>query len=170
MEDFESKRPNLKSKDVRAKCGDNIYKPLIYNPLRNEDFEQLPSMHGPQDMDRDLSGKKVLISRNFHYFGLEAPELPEGLEELREVCAPEDEEAFLDRQMKKAEDIVLSNWDSIEAPALEPYRHKAITGKEVYWIINSDAGAEARTEWLRIIVKTKGDWSRFNLKSNVLTQ
>lgn len=81
---FADKIPDSNKGEAACEFGDNIYKPLICNPQRNDDFEQAkPSKHGPKDKDRDLSGKNVLISWNFHYFGAIGPELPEELKDLK---------------------------------------------------------------------------------------
>jgi hypothetical protein len=36
-------------------------------------------VHGPENVDTDLSGKNVLISRDFYYFGNQAIPLPDDL-------------------------------------------------------------------------------------------
>jgi hypothetical protein len=84
-ERFAAKIPDMDSKDVKRKCGDNIYE-----PLQDEGFRQVcPCMHSngleqnPKKMQRDLSGKNVLISKNFHYFGSQGPELPSDLNKLK---------------------------------------------------------------------------------------
>lgn len=74
---FANKIPYTKGK-VIFKCGDNIYK-----PLPNGYFEQLPSMHSPDNKIHDLSGVYVLVGTNFHYFGPTGPELPGHLEVLK---------------------------------------------------------------------------------------
>jgi len=82
---FEKKKPNFKTKLAIHKSGDNIYK-----PLSNGSFKQLQSMHSkdkgkkenPNTKKSDLSGKNVLISNNFYYFGSKAKELNPNLEPL----------------------------------------------------------------------------------------
>lgn len=59
---FKAKRPR-KADAVLAKCGDNIYEP------QGDGYKQLLSMHKPEDKTHDLSGKYVLISETFAYFG-----------------------------------------------------------------------------------------------------
>lgn len=85
-ERFAAKIPDFERKETVLKCGDNIYE-----PLSNGDFRQLRSMHsknkGPEENSetkkRDLGGKYVLISWNFHYFGSRGPVLPDDLSELK---------------------------------------------------------------------------------------
>lgn len=84
-ERFASKIPDFETGEIVCKCGDNIYE-----PLSSGDFRQLRSMHsknkGPEENSetkkRDLGGENVLISRNFHYFGSQGPELPDNLSGL----------------------------------------------------------------------------------------
>jgi hypothetical protein len=65
---FRQKRPRH-DKDVRTRCGDNIYEQLPDGGSR-----QLPSMHSdgqnehPANKERDLAGKNVLVSEAFAYF------------------------------------------------------------------------------------------------------
>lgn len=82
---FERKKPQIDGTIVQ-RCGDNIYK-----PKRGGGFRQLPSQHSDircksrEDAitkERDLSGKQVLISENFAYFGSKAKDLPPDLEPL----------------------------------------------------------------------------------------
>jgi hypothetical protein len=83
---FKSKLPDMDSKDVRCRCGDNICE-----PLPSGGFRQLRSMHSKdkgleEDLKaktRDLRGINALISWNFHYFGSDGPELPPKLNELK---------------------------------------------------------------------------------------
>ena len=77
--EYKLKIPDITSKNLIKHLGDNIYR-----PLPDGGFKQLPSRHsnpdGSQDKfhkERDLRGKKVLISSNFYYFGCSAVELPE---------------------------------------------------------------------------------------------
>lgn len=85
-ERFAAKIPDFEMGEIVCKCGDNIYE-----PLSNGDFRQLRSMHSknkgpeenPETKKRDLSGKNVLISWNFHYFGSRGLALPDDLNELK---------------------------------------------------------------------------------------
>jgi hypothetical protein len=84
---FRQKRPRLDT-GIARKCGDNIYK-----PLPNGDYRQLPSAHSKpkfgngedgENKERDVfNGERVLVSRNFVYFGSKPKELPPELERLR---------------------------------------------------------------------------------------
>jgi len=78
---FAAKRPQWKSPKVVQRCGDNCYEPLA-----DRRFRQLPSIHSMRDgtentanMQRDLSGERVLISMRFWYFGASAVPLPADL-------------------------------------------------------------------------------------------
>ena len=68
--------PSL-ARDRRVLLGDNLYEPLTKVPKSYADYRQVrnPS-HGPQDVERDLSGQYVLIATRFVYFGSEAIRLP----------------------------------------------------------------------------------------------
>jgi len=83
---FKAKIPDYKKDIVVSKCGDNIYK-----PLSNGHFQQLPSIHSKginensETKAHDLSGKNVLISRTFYYFGSKPLDLPKTLIELMKV-------------------------------------------------------------------------------------
>ena len=75
---FLKKRPNLFG-SYRMACGDNIYSP---KPNGNG-FDQLNSYHSQSDgspcqkhIKRDTSVNRVLISKNFAYFGAEGPKIP----------------------------------------------------------------------------------------------
>lgn len=91
---FKAKRPH-KADGVLARCGDNIYKP------QGDGYEQLLSMHKPEDKAHDLSGKYVLISETFAYFGSRPLALPPALAPLivgrwhRSHFSEEDKAAFL---------------------------------------------------------------------------
>lgn len=84
-ERFAPKIPDFGRKEAVFRCGDNIYE-----PLPDDGFRQLRSMHsknkGPEEdpvkKTHDLSGINVLVSWNFYYFGSRGPELPGDLGEL----------------------------------------------------------------------------------------
>lgn len=61
--------------------GDNIYRPLVEGAVNPADFEQVANAdHREGDVAHDLSGKNVLICREFYYFGAEnALEVPDDL-------------------------------------------------------------------------------------------
>ena len=71
---FTSKIP---SQGVIEERGNNIY-------YRNTDgnWIQRPSYHGKGNMAHDLSGRYVLISDHFFYFGRDAVAIPEGFIQL----------------------------------------------------------------------------------------
>jgi hypothetical protein len=83
-EKYPKKRPIWESKDPVEQCGDNCYE-----PLSDGQFRQLPSCHWNSskccadqgNMEKDLGGQHVLISKHFVYFGdnaqdEEPPEVP----------------------------------------------------------------------------------------------
>ena len=85
---FKEKRPTFGA-GIAAKCGDNIYQPSTAHSLG---YRQLPSTHSkpkftkhedPERKEDDLSGKQVLVSSNFAYFGLKALTLPPELNALK---------------------------------------------------------------------------------------
>lgn len=87
---FKEKRPTIGAGNA-AKRGDNIYQPSTTHSFG---YRQLPSTHTkPQfteheDAERkedDLSGKLVLASTTFAYFGSNAPDLPPELPELQDL-------------------------------------------------------------------------------------
>jgi len=69
-EKFQRKIPNLKTQDHMDHVGDNIYKPKVEYPCNEKEYYQIENpSHGIDSKKDDLSGKYVLISDNFHYFG-----------------------------------------------------------------------------------------------------
>lgn len=77
------KRPRING-NCKSQCGDNIYR-----PLSGGHFQQVPSHHSNADgseneknKKRDLSGKYVLLSDDFVYFGSDAKPLPRKLHRL----------------------------------------------------------------------------------------
>ncbi len=82
---FERKKPQFNG-DLAQRCGDNIYEPKDKGR-----FHQIPSLHSDEKCIarenaetkiRDLSGRNVLISESFAYFGDCARDLPRGLRSL----------------------------------------------------------------------------------------
>ena len=78
---FERKIPELDHCLPEMKCGDNIYKPVGCGK-----WEQQPSLHSKPDlspdeeqMKHDTKVARVLVSRDFVYFGGQAPKLPDEL-------------------------------------------------------------------------------------------
>ena len=52
--------------------GDNIYKPLVDNPVVFGDFEQIKNNnHKEEDKAHDLKGRYVLICEEFYYYGVD---------------------------------------------------------------------------------------------------
>jgi Nucleotide modification associated domain 2 len=70
---FASKRPKFDGAHWRQ-FGDSIY-------YRNKQgaWQQRPSQHGTEEMDRDLRGENVLMAEEFYYFGQKAVPLPSEL-------------------------------------------------------------------------------------------
>jgi len=71
--EWPNRLPNHRSPDLSERLGDCIYD-FSSNPPR-----QRPGVHGPANKSTDLSGNKVLVSRNFYYFGSRAIQLPDHL-------------------------------------------------------------------------------------------
>ena len=60
---------DVKGFEVYNDCGDNIYKPDKNDP---SGYTQLKnSHHGEAQKEHDLSGKHVLVCKDFYYFGVE---------------------------------------------------------------------------------------------------
>ncbi|MDE2058784.1 MAG: hypothetical protein KGL31_12940 [candidate division NC10 bacterium] len=85
LHDFQAKIPDLVRPECRYRAGDNIYRPLTNHPQGPDDFEQVrnPNHWNPtddcEDRDhkiKDLSGRRVLVSSNFYYFGGKPREVP----------------------------------------------------------------------------------------------
>ena len=80
---FPEKRPDLKNAETIYRRGDNIYK-----PIKKGDYEQLESQHtikkAFENKIKDLSGKFVLISDEFYYFGSKPIKIPNKLKSL--IC------------------------------------------------------------------------------------
>lgn len=79
---FKQKKPRYDA-GVPSKSGDNTYEPVAGG------YRQLPSMHSHSDghenaetKERDLSGRQVLISETFAYFGSQPRDLPLDLKPL----------------------------------------------------------------------------------------
>ncbi len=73
------KIPNNSSKE--GKAGD-----CIYEYMAGEGKTRMrPGVHGEGDRIRDLSGRYVLLSNNFYYFGSLAEVLPDNLKEIAKI-------------------------------------------------------------------------------------
>jgi hypothetical protein len=68
--------PNISSPDLSERLGD-----CIYDFSRGEPIQR-PSVHGPLNKAKDLSGQNALISKHFYYFGNRAIPLPPHLAEI----------------------------------------------------------------------------------------
>jgi hypothetical protein len=72
--DFQNKIPDLSREEFVYHAGDNIYKP------RGNDFIQLMNCnHTLEHQIHDLSGRFVLVSTKFYYFGKKPLEIPDHL-------------------------------------------------------------------------------------------
>jgi hypothetical protein len=71
--DWPHRIPNVGSADLSERLGDCIYDFSSGRPA------QRPGVHGPGNVDTDLGGKNVLVSRDFYYFGNRAIPLPDHL-------------------------------------------------------------------------------------------
>ncbi|MBN1782727.1 hypothetical protein JW948_16445 [bacterium] len=67
---LKEKTPNWHHSDPRRRCGDSIYDFLTTPPAIRK------SVHDENNRDRDLSGKYVLLSTHYWYFGDQAVEIP----------------------------------------------------------------------------------------------
>lgn len=72
---FSKKKSSGKS--AKKRCGDNIY----HTDSNGHWVQERNPFHGKQDMERDISGKFVLISDHFFYFGKNHIALPSSLKE-----------------------------------------------------------------------------------------
>jgi hypothetical protein len=68
---YPSKRPSPESQVTR--CGDNIY----HGDARGNLVTERGAFHDEHSREHDLSGKNVLISSVFYYFGRDAIPIPE---------------------------------------------------------------------------------------------
>jgi Nucleotide modification associated domain 2 len=71
--DWPHRIPKAGSADLSERLGDCIYHFSGAAPV------QRPGVHGPGNIDTDLGGKNVLVSRDFCYFGSKAILLPDNL-------------------------------------------------------------------------------------------
>lgn len=78
-ERFPEKRPDFDKVETIYRRGDNIYR-----PMGNGNYEQLKSRHTIKNQSKDLSGKFVLISNTFFYFGCNPVEIPDNLASI--IC------------------------------------------------------------------------------------
>lgn len=85
---FADKKPSMVTPGPIAKAGDNIYRPLVNNAEDPIEFEQIENPnHWDWDNKQnhwgtqkdDLSGKYVLIAKEFYYFGGDPLFIPDDL-------------------------------------------------------------------------------------------
>lgn len=77
---FQDKKPNPQG-SREQQCGDNIY------CRAGSDWDQLKSYHGEEDKAHDTKTDRVLISKDYVYFGREGPEIPKDIDSSgRWVC------------------------------------------------------------------------------------
>ena len=69
--------PDVTSLDLAARLGD-----CIYYDFGGTKPRQRLSVHGPGNIDTDVGGKNVLISKDFYYFGSQAIPLREDLQDI----------------------------------------------------------------------------------------
>jgi hypothetical protein len=70
---YEVKKCQYGSTNIELRVGDNIYKPID----KVDDFNQQKNhYHQKSDQAKDVSGKNVLISKHFYYFGRNPVEIP----------------------------------------------------------------------------------------------
>ena len=70
---LKKKIPNWNSKDIKRKVGDCIY------DFSSSPFKQIKGVHNLDNIERDLGGKRVLLSNHFYYFGSAPIKLPDNL-------------------------------------------------------------------------------------------
>ena len=68
-----SRIPDITSSFLEERLGDCIY------DFSSEEPKLRPSVHGPGNVETDLSGKNALLSTDFYYFGRNAVLLPDTL-------------------------------------------------------------------------------------------
>ncbi|MCR5870356.1 MULTISPECIES: hypothetical protein [unclassified Sphingomonas] len=83
---FRSKRPDMRAPGKAERFGDNIYERDPTTGLFKQDFSFHSNADGSRNeknLKRD-TGKteRILIGRDFAYFGVKAPEIPEELRDL----------------------------------------------------------------------------------------
>jgi hypothetical protein len=66
--------PDAGSADLSGRLGD-----CIYDFSKGAPVQRTGGVHGPENMALDLSGKNVLLSRHFYYFGSRAIKIPDDL-------------------------------------------------------------------------------------------
>ncbi len=76
--EYEHKKSQSDSDVILMKRGDNIYAPIVDKPMIASHFKLMSILnHKEINQTKDLSGKYVLISEKFYYFGSEPINIPE---------------------------------------------------------------------------------------------
>jgi hypothetical protein len=76
---YEKKKP-IRDAGLKNSVGDNIYMPLVEVPMSPDDFKQIPNRsHKEKNKIKYLSGRYVLISKKFWYFGNKPVDIPHEL-------------------------------------------------------------------------------------------
>lgn len=97
--DFQHKIPDLTSEEFVYQAGDNIYKP------QDHGFIQLPNRnHTVNDTLHDVSGKFVLVSTQFYYFGKSPIKIPEHIRPT--IPRGQSAHGFLTHDKKRATSFV----------------------------------------------------------------
>jgi hypothetical protein len=78
-ESLPEKIPDRHARDLRSHYGDAQYDFRFGSPIQRR------GVHGPEDRARDLSGRFVLLSDDFVYFGRRAIPLPPSLRRIGEI-------------------------------------------------------------------------------------
>jgi hypothetical protein len=74
---LKGKVPDVGHKDYRRRLGD-----CIFDYSKDPEGKMRLSVHTLKNRKKDLSGRNVLLSDHFYYFGSEAVKIPEQLKEL----------------------------------------------------------------------------------------
>lgn len=109
---FKYKIPKIEEAQCIYKAGDNIYRPNCSNPVDYDDFDQLINpYHCWTNKTKDLSGKFVLLSRRFFYFGKEAIIVPINLRP--DVPLGQSAHGVLTRDQNRIQNFInfiINNW------------------------------------------------------------
>jgi hypothetical protein len=110
----------------------------IYRPNARGELVQAPNpIHGHTETITDLSGRNVLVSKRFWYFGAESPQLPTDLIHL--VPYPRGHSVHVNRRANDVENLELwiGTWPcGIHGVPIET------TPELRDWLLNSDAALE----------------------------
>jgi hypothetical protein len=104
---FQQKIPDLTRSEFIYQAGDNIYK-----PEGNDYVQILNRNHSTEHKQRDLTGRFVLISTNFYYFGRGAVEIPDHLRP--EIPTGQSPNGSLTHNLERAESFIKFITDNSE--------------------------------------------------------